>query len=50
MVLTVNMEGGGGAALAKLICSFDGVLPTVARGGAADLQTVHVLRTADSNV
>lgn len=50
MVLTVNMEGGGGAALAKLILSFHGVFPTVVRGGAAYLQAEHVLGTADSKV
>lgn len=50
MVLTVNMEGGGGAALSKVIFSFDGVFSTVARGGVAYLQTEHVLGTADANV
>lgn len=50
MLLTVNVEGGGGAALSKLIFSFHGVFSTVLKGGAAYLQTQHLVRTADSDV
>lgn len=49
-VLTVNMEGGGGAALAQLVLGLHAVFATVFRAGAAYLQTQQVPRTADADV